>query len=80
MDDLRGYADRYLEALGGRGVVAVIGAGGYVIKVSRDLAGEVDANRLKSAFGPGGGRPELVQGKLQAEPESAFSSLAEALA
>ncbi len=78
--DLRGYADRCLEALGGRGVVAVTGAGGFVIKVSKDLAADgVDANELKRVFGEGGGRPDLVQGKLTAEPERAFAALAEAL-
>jgi alanyl-tRNA synthetase len=80
LDDLRGYADRFLESLGGRGVVAVTGAGGFVIKVSKDLAGDgLDANQLKRAFGQGGGRPDLVQGKLTAEPEHAFAELAEAL-
>ena len=80
LDDLRGYADRFLEALGGHGVVAVTGGGGFVIKVSKDVAGQgVDANRLKEAFGSGGGRPELVQGKLTADPERAFAALAEAL-
>ena len=79
MEDLRGYADRFLEAMGGSGVVAVTGGGNFVIKVSRDLAGDLDANRLKTAFGQGGGRPELVQGKLTKEPEAAFGELQEAL-
>lgn len=80
MDDLRGYADRYLEAIGGHGVVAVAGGGMFVIKVSRDLASDgVDATQLKTAFGQGGGKPELVQGKLTAAPDEAFSRLQEAL-
>jgi len=79
-DDLAGYADRYLEALGGTGVVAVTGGGNFVIKVSKDLAGDgVDANDLKTAFGTGGGQPNLVRGKLTGDPESAFQALAEAL-
>ncbi|HEX6489709.1 MAG TPA: alanine--tRNA ligase [Candidatus Dormibacteraeota bacterium] len=80
MDDLRGYADRYLEAIGGRGVVAVTGGGNFVIKVSRDLASDgVDATKLKDSFGHGGGRADLVQGKLTEQPETAFAALAEAL-
>ena len=39
MDDLRGWADRYLEAVGGSGVVAVADDANFVIKVSKDLAG-----------------------------------------
>lgn len=80
IDDLRGYADRFLEAIGGRGVVAVTGGGNFVIKVSRDLAADgVDANALKASFGQGGGQAWLVQGKLTAEPEQAFTALQEAL-
>jgi len=77
MDDLRGYADRYLEALGGSGVVAVVGGDSFVIKVSRDL--DIDANALKEHFGRGGGSPALVQGRLTKAPEEAFKELAEAL-
>ena len=76
-DDLRAWADRYLESLGGRGVVAVTSGGRYVLKVSRDLA--VDAVALKSALGPGGGPPHLVQGKLESAPADAFARLAELL-
>lgn len=79
-DDLAGYADRYLEALGGKGVVAVTAGGNFVIKVSKDLAADgIDANRLKAPFGNGGGPANFVRGKLTAEPESAFAALAEAL-
>ncbi len=76
-DDLRAWADRYLEALGGRGVVVVTSDGRYVLKVSRDLG--VDANRLKDALGPGGGPPHLVQGRLANGEEAAFQRLAELL-
>ncbi len=72
-EDLRGWADRYLEALGGSGVVAVAGDGRYVLKVSRDLG--VDANQLKDALGPGGGPPHLVQGRLGRPTEEAFEQL-----
>ncbi|HLQ61308.1 MAG TPA: alanine--tRNA ligase [Candidatus Acidoferrales bacterium] len=78
LDSLRSYADRYLERLGS-GVVAVVGDGMFVIKVSRDLAGELDANRFKAFFGTGGGRPELVQGKLTRPAEDAFNLLEDAL-
>jgi len=77
MDDLRGYADRYLEALGGSGVVAVVGGDSFVIKVSRDL--DIDANSLKELFGRGGGSPALVQGRLTRAPDEAFKELAEVL-
>jgi alanyl-tRNA synthetase len=80
MDDLRGYADRFLESLGGRGVVAVTSGESFVIKVSRDLAGELDANGLKDLFGRGGGRPDLVQGRLGVPAEEAFERLRERLA
>ena len=78
-DDLRGWADRYLDALGGRGVAIVTAGSQYVIKVSRDLLPDVDANRLKEPLGPGGGSPQLVQGRLHARPEEAFAALAELL-
>ena len=78
-DDLRGWADRYLDVLGGHGVAIVTAGSQYVIKVSRDLLPEVDANSLKDTLGPGGGSPQLVQGRLRAKPEDAFAALAELL-
>ena len=67
MDDLRAYADRYFETMDRPGVLVAASPAisAYVIKVARDLAGSIDANRLKAPLGPGGGRPTLVQGKLE---------------
>jgi alanyl-tRNA synthetase len=79
MDDLRGWADRYLEALGGTGVVGVVNEVNFVIKVSRNLSGEYDATRLASFVGRGGGRPELAQGKLGKTALQAFQDLEEAM-
>jgi alanyl-tRNA synthetase len=79
MKDLGDYADRFLETLNGSGVVAVIGDGRYVIKVSRDLATEFDANLLKRAFGQGGGSPVFVQGRLEKTSSEAFAELKEML-
>ncbi|HEX6350766.1 MAG TPA: alanine--tRNA ligase [Candidatus Dormibacteraeota bacterium] len=76
-DDLRGYADRYLEALGGTGVVAVVGGERFVIKVSRDL--DINAKELTGHFGRGGGSPSLAQGRMTKAPDEAFKELAEAL-
>jgi hypothetical protein len=77
IDDLLGYADRYLESLGGSGVVAVVGGDSFVIKVSRDL--DIDAKSLTEHFGRGGGSPVLVRGRLTKAPDDAFKELAEAL-
>lgn len=74
-DDLRGYADRYLEALGGSGVVAVANSSNFVIKVSRDLAGQHPATGLVPLLGRGGGKPELAQGRLTKPPLQAFNEL-----
>jgi alanyl-tRNA synthetase len=79
LDGLRSYADRLLDSLGGSGVVAVAGDGRYVLKVSRDLAGDAPATVLREALGPGGGRPELVQGKLAGPAAEAFRRLLELL-
>jgi alanyl-tRNA synthetase len=70
--DLRGYADRYLETLGGRGVVVVTADGRFVVKVSRDIAGELPARTLVPLLGTGGGRPELAEGKLSRPVAEAF--------
>ena len=78
-DDLRGWADRYLDVLGGHGVAIVTAGSQYVIKVSRDLLPGVDANHLKEPLGPGGGSPQLVQGRLSSKPQEAFAALAELL-
>jgi alanyl-tRNA synthetase len=77
--DLRGWADRYLEALGGSGVVAVAGDSNFVIKVSRDLAEEYAADRLAGLFGSGGGQPGLAQGRLRRPAAEAFEALEAAL-
>ncbi|MGH7904637.1 MAG: alanine--tRNA ligase-related protein, partial [Candidatus Dormibacteraceae bacterium] len=71
MDDLRAYADRYSETMERPGVVVATSPAisAYVVKVARehagDKAGEIDGNRLKALLGPGGGRPALVQGRLE---------------
>ena len=61
-DDLRAYADRFYEQYQGPRLVATTSSeiGSYVVKASDEL----DATRVKDEFGPGGGRPRLVQGKL----------------
>jgi alanyl-tRNA synthetase len=79
MDDLRGYADRYLEALGGSGVVGVANDVNFVIKISRNLADRYDATKLVRLVGRGGGRPELAQGRLGKPAEDALRDLEEAL-
>ena len=78
LDELKAYADRYLEVVKS-GIVTVVGGGMFVIKVSNDLASQYDANHLKAYFGTGGGRPQLVSGKLTVSPAEAFRRLAEAL-
>jgi hypothetical protein len=75
---LKAYADRYLEVVKS-GIVTVVGGGMFVIKVSNDLAAEYDATGLKALFGTGGGRPQLVSGKLTVPPSEAFKRLEEAL-
>jgi hypothetical protein len=40
---------------------------------------QFDATRLKELFGKGGGRPQLVSGKLTVPPDEAFKRLEEAL-
>jgi len=50
-----------------------------VIKVSNDLVSQFDATRLKDLFGTGGGRPQLVSGKLTVPAQEAFQRLDEAL-
>jgi alanyl-tRNA synthetase len=77
-DELVAYADRYLEALQS-GVVTVVARDMFVIKVSKDLIPEYDANRLKADFGTGGGAPHLVRGKLTVPAAEAFKRLADAL-
>jgi alanyl-tRNA synthetase len=74
-DDLRGYADRYLEVLGGSGVVAVANSSNFVIKVSRDLSGQHPATGLVPLLGRGGGKPELAQGRLTRPALQAFNEL-----
>jgi alanyl-tRNA synthetase len=78
LDELKAYADRYLEVVKS-GIVTVVGGGMFVIKVSNDLASQYDATSLKTLFGTGGGRPQLASGKLTVPPEEAFKRLEEAL-
>jgi alanyl-tRNA synthetase len=76
--ELKAYADRYLELLKS-GIVTVVGGGKFVIKVSNDLTPEFDANQLKLLFGKGGGRPQLVSGVLTVPAQEAFQRLEDAL-
>jgi hypothetical protein len=62
------------------GIVTVVAGDMFVIKVSNDLASQYDANRLKTFFGNGGGRPQLVSGKLTVPAGEAFKRLEEELA
>jgi len=78
LDELKAYADRYLELVKS-GIVTVVGGGMFVIKVSNDLISQYDATTLKSLFGTGGGRPQLASGKLMVAPDEAFKRLEEAL-
>jgi len=78
LDELKAYADRYLELVKS-GIVTVVGGGLFVIKVSNDLTPEYDATRLKALIGTGGGRPQLASGKLTVPPGEAFKRLEEAL-
>jgi alanyl-tRNA synthetase len=78
LDELKAYADRYLEIVKS-GIVTVVGGGMFVIKVSNDLVPQYDATRLKTMFGTGGGRPQLVSGKLTVAPEEAFKRLEQEL-
>jgi len=75
MNDLRGWADRYLEVLGGSGVVGVANQAIFAIKVSRDLATEHSAKRLARLLGEGGGSDEMAQGRLTKPPLEAFQEL-----
>src|SRR5207302_10634651 len=75
IDELKAYADRYLERVKS-GVVTLVAGDKFVIKVSNDLVPQFDATRLKELFGTGGGRPQLVSGKLTVPVEQAFQRLA----
>jgi alanyl-tRNA synthetase len=79
LDELKSYADRYLEVVKS-GIVTVVAGDMFVIKVSSDLASQYDANRLKTFFGNGGGRSQLVSGKLTVPAGEAFKRLEEELA
>jgi alanyl-tRNA synthetase len=79
MEELRAYADRYLEKVRS-GIVTLVAGDKFVIKVSNDLVPQYDATRLKDFFGPrSGGRPQLVSGKLTVPADEAFRRLDEAL-
>jgi alanyl-tRNA synthetase len=76
--ELRSYADRYLEKVRS-GIVTVVAGNKFVIKVSTDLVPQFDATRLKDLFGTGGGRPQIVSGKLSVPADEAFRRLDEEL-
>jgi alanyl-tRNA synthetase len=77
-DELAAYADRYMDQIKS-GVVTVVARDMFVIKVSKDLISEYDANRLKAFFGTGGGPAHLVRGKLSVPAAEAFRRLEDAL-
>jgi alanyl-tRNA synthetase len=79
-DELKSYADRYLEKVKS-GIVTLTSGDKFVIKVSKDLTGQYDANRLKAFFGGRGGGPaHLVTGTLSGvSAEEAFQRLEEEL-
>ena len=78
VDELKSYADRYLEKIQS-GVVTLVAGDKFVIKVSKDLTKQYDANRLKEFFGKGGGPAHLVTGTLTVPADEAFQRLADAL-
>ena len=78
IDELKSYADRYLEKVKS-GIVTVVAKDKFVIKVSKDLTSQYDANRLKELFGKGGGPAHLVTGTLTVPADEAFRRLADAL-
>jgi alanyl-tRNA synthetase len=78
IDELKSYADRYLEKVRS-GIVTVVAKDKFVIKVSKDLTNQYDANRLKELFGKGGGPAHLVTGTLTVPADEAFQRLAHAL-
>ena len=79
VDELKSYADRYLEKVKS-GIVTLVAGDKFVIKVSKDLTNQYDANRLKAYFGgKGGGPAHLVSGTLTVPADEAFQRLAEEL-
>jgi alanyl-tRNA synthetase len=78
IEELKAYADRYLELVKS-GVVTLVAGDKFVIKVSNDLVPKYDATRLKAFFGTGGGRPQLVSGKLTVPADEAFKRLEQEL-
>ena len=78
VDELKAYADRYMEKIQS-GVVTLVAGDKFVIKVSKDLTNRYDANRLKEFFGKGGGPAHLVTGTLTVPADEAFQRLADAL-
>jgi alanyl-tRNA synthetase len=78
VEELKSYADRYLEKVKS-GIVTVVAGDKFVIKVSKDLTSQYDANRLKTLFGKGGGPAHLVTGTLTVPAEEAFKRLEQEL-
>jgi len=78
VNELKSDADRYLEKMK-CGIVTVTAGDKFVIKVSKDLTGQYDANRLKDLFGKGGGPAHLVTGTLTVPAHEAFQRLADIL-
>jgi alanyl-tRNA synthetase len=78
-DDLRAWADRYLESMGGHGIVAVTSGPSFVVKVSQDLVAEHPATEFVKVLGLGGGSPALAQGRLTRPAPEAFGELEAAL-
>jgi hypothetical protein len=73
--DLKALADAILEGIQQRGVVLVTRGPQYVLKVAPGLVDRFDATKLRELLGPGGGRPQLVQGKLARPRDEAVDEL-----
>jgi alanyl-tRNA synthetase len=62
--DLKAWADIALGGLSQPGVAFGSSGDRYVLKVHSQLTGRINALEARAHIGPGGGRPEFVQGKL----------------
>ncbi|HEX6548474.1 MAG TPA: alanine--tRNA ligase [Candidatus Dormibacteraeota bacterium] len=79
-DELRGFADRFMEILGDEGgAVAVTNGDLFVVKVSNNFTDAFQATELARLLGQGGGRPNLAQGRLTVDWTEARAKLEEAL-
>jgi alanyl-tRNA synthetase len=75
--DIKAMADLALGDRAEPGIAFYTSGERYVLKVSRELLDRFDALRLREHIGPGGGRPDFVQGKLDRPREEAVRHLRE---